>query len=284
MKCASLSLLQLSSDAQTVLVVRCRTTFIIRQYKMAQIRRSKGFQSGFSPFVETFEQRNCKGVLQTEMACFVEYGISMQHAGIIEVVGIIVFWGFVCLVYSAVVVKTHCVDEACYRHIFIFHPRRIDICFLFGNKQAVCRLICYGYTVRLVCCQTVGRLVTHNLCIVGTTAECLLIVKLFLVELSTFAACFSACQFFFFKCLVFLHGLDGELPCFDFLFTHFHFPVETYIVAMSKEYVLVVITIPILLKHSRYFTGSVIIIKTFRMSDIVIIGYTSVLRHFLMVG
>ena len=175
-------------------------------------------------------------------------------------------------------------DEACYRHIFIFHPRRIDICFLFGNKQAVCRLICYGYTVRLVCCQTVGRLVTHNLCIVWTTVESLLIVKLFLVELSAFATCFSACQFFFFKCLVFFHGLDGELPRFDFLLTHFHFPVETYIVAMSKEYVLVVITIPILLKHSRYFAGCVIVIKTFWMSDIVIICYTSILRHFLMVG
>ena len=53
---------------------------------------------------------------------------------------------------------------------------------------------------------------------------------------------------------------------------------------MGEEDVLIVVAIPVLLQHGRYFVGGETLGEKLRMLDVVIIGNTSVLRHLLVVG
>ena len=95
---------------------------------------------------------------------------------------------------------------------------------------------------------------------------------------------FSACPFLLKKSLVLLHRLNGKLACLYLLLTHLHLPVEAYVVSVGEEYVQVVVAVPVLLKHSRYLTCGIAVVETFRMGDVCVVCYTSVLRHFLMIG
>ena len=52
---------------------------------------------------------------------------------------------------------------------------------------------------------------------------------------------------------------------------------------MSEESMLIVVTIPVLLKVYWYFVGSESLVKCLRMNDIVVVGYTTIFSNLLMV-
>ena len=53
---------------------------------------------------------------------------------------------------------------------------------------------------------------------------------------------------------------------------------------MGKEYVLIVIAVPVLFEYGGDFVHGIVVIEGLRMRDILVVGYTSVFRHFLVDG
>ena len=50
---------------------------------------------------------------------------------------------------------------------------------------------------------------------------------------------------------------------------------------MCKEYVQVVVAVPVAFEHGRNLVGGIVVVETLRMLDVFVVGDTSVLGDFL---
>ena len=115
---------------------------------MAQFRGGEYLESRLCPFVESLEHCNRQGVLQRVVARLVVDGVAAQSEVHVIGVGIEVCWCLVSLVNPPVVVEAECVDEARYRHVFIFHPLLLLLPLSLQSSQTVgCRLPVHGDSV-----------------------------------------------------------------------------------------------------------------------------------------
>ena len=53
---------------------------------------------------------------------------------------------------------------------------------------------------------------------------------------------------------------------------------------MGKKDVQIIVSIPVLSQNGGNFVGGVVLVKRFGMGDVIVVGYSTVLGSFLMIG
>ena len=146
---------------------------------VSQIVGDISFQSGFSPFVEAFEQCNGEGVVQFIETCLV---VDRVVGKVIKRVRIISVGNVMGGIEPLVVVELERVDETRDGYIFRFVPERVFCSFLLNSHETVSLLcIADGDTLAL-CAYGIFRLVACDDCVLRTSFYGLLVVILVLVE------------------------------------------------------------------------------------------------------
>ena len=136
--------------------------------------------------------------------------------------------------------------------------------------------------------QRVGRFLASNLRVVRASGKlgciALLLTKIVFVKVLTVFLGLTLCFLLGFTLLLILLGLHRKLLGLDFFFRHLHFAVEAYAIALGEKYMLVVVAVPVLAQHRRNVRCCIVFGEQFGVGDIVVVGDTAVLRHFLVVG
>ena len=83
---------------------------------------------------------------------------------------------------------------------------------------------------------------------------------------------------------LFLLWFHGELSGFQLLVSHLYFPVETNVISVTQEKMLVVVTVPVLWQDCRDFIFRIAVLERLWMSDIFVVGDTAILCRLLMTG
>ena len=86
------------------------------------------------------------------------------------------------------------------------------------------------------------------------------------------------------RLLFVLLGFHGELPCGNLFFGHGYFSIKTDVVPMGKKDVQIVVPVPVFSQNGGNFVGGVVLVKRFGMGDVIVVGYSSILGSFLMIG
>ena len=130
-------LAQLSAYAQHMLVVFFETAFHGWQFIVTEVVAGESLQACLCPFIKTFKHGDGEGILHVPVLGLVVDGVAGQPACIVIFLQIIVGWGLISFVNTAIVVKLYRVDEARYRNIFALVEKRVFGIFLLDGKQTV---------------------------------------------------------------------------------------------------------------------------------------------------
>ena len=239
MQGAALRLGELTADAEVVLVVCCERALGVGQREVAQVGCSEHLYASLRPLVEAFEQRERERVLQAVVACLVVDGVAAVYAYVVVGVGVEVLRRFIRLIDAAIGVELCCVYDARYRHILGLHPHRVELCLRCAVVQTVSRFPAVDAdTSRIVDFFCSHRLFACNLCVVGTSAERLLLVFV-LVEVQALALSLTLRLLLFAQRLVLLLRLHSELAGCYLVVCHLHLLAEAEAVAMREEDMLI---------------------------------------------
>ena len=104
---------------------------------MTEVVAGESLQSCLCPFVETFKHGDGEGILHVPVLGLVVDGVAGQPACIVIFIQIIVGWGLISFVNTAIVVKLYRMDEARNRNIFALVEKRVFGIFLLDGKQTV---------------------------------------------------------------------------------------------------------------------------------------------------
>ncbi len=281
---ASLRLVQLSANAEVVLVVHVCAAVKCRQREMSEVRSGKDFESRFRPFVEAFEHGDCQGVFNRIILCHVKDGVTAEAVVHVEVVRVVVVRGIVRLVYSLVIVEFERMYETRHRHVFVFHPCRVGIACGVPGQETVCHCFSGNGDASAPVCLFSFRFVACHLCAVRPPGESLAAaVELFFVKRLAVLLGLLPCLFLVSLGFVLPLRLYREFPRPYLVVGHLHLAVEPHVVAVAEENVEVVVAVPVPLQHCGYVAFAEIVLEYFRMRDIPVVGYSAVLGHLLVV-
>ena len=245
MQCLALCLTQLGTECKVILfplIPKQQTILQFRHLICVVLVRNKCLQAGFYVFIEAFEQGQCQRVFDMlVLNLIVNRVVAIYQTLFIIGVLVIICWRAIGLIDVVVIADIECVDETGYRYVFAFH-RGIDR--ILNSLQSI---------------QTIDGSLTVNFYAggVGSYIE-RVSLWLFAYHLGSFGATGWLLGIFFFAqlflvgillllfCLVLLHRFLGKLAGLDFFVGHLNHAIETNVVTMTQEQVLVVVTVPVL--------------------------------------
>ena len=249
----------------------------------AVVGRDKRLQSGLHVFVEPFEQTDGEGVLDLHVLGHVVDRV-VAHDQPLFIIGVLVIavGDNIGLMDVAVVVPLEGVDETGDGHELVFHRGVDGILDGLGAQQTVERgLIVDLDTGGIDVLGSDGiehclRFGTHDTGIIGTAAR--LLVGLSARVVGVVAVLVVAGLAFF---LVFLRGL-GKLAGLDLLVGHLHLAVESDVIAVGEEEMLVVVAVPYIRQDRWNLVLGEVLRETLGVGDIGIVGDAAILFDLLV--
>ena len=204
----------------------------------------ESLQSCFHVFVETFEQRQSEGVLHLEVfRLVIDRIVAIRQTLRIVLVQIVARRGRVGLIDMIVVVQLEGVNETGDRHILTFHRGVDGILDGLQTIQTVDGCLTVYLNTGRVNSSVQGvfdtcRFFTHDLGTLRTSGRGFL--RWFLLVASTVLKF----VFPFFRFLL-LTRLLSKLLCLDLCLCHLHHPVESDVITVGEEDMLVIVSIPV---------------------------------------
>ena len=255
----ALGLVQLPADADVVLVPFAHDGPVgdvgheqVGHLEAPQFMSGKHLQPRLGIFVEPFEQGDGQRVAHLQHLRLVVDGVATVATigqALVIAVGIVALGCLVGLVDTVVAAEVERVDEARHRHVFALH--RV------GQRVG----------------QSLVVLLLRFQCFVGgrsVPGVALLLLPGFLFGLLP-------------RFLFLLRGVCKGARL-EFLLSEFHRAVEAHGIAVGEEEVEMVVAVPVALEHRGYLALGIRVAETLGVGDVVVVGDTAVLRHFLMVG
>ena len=244
---APLGLAEQSADGDVVLLPTAaggEASYGVDHLKIAVLVGDKHFEACLHIFVESFQQSDAEDILQHAVVRHVVDGV-IQFVCLVEIAVQIVFLGRgVCLVDMAVVVPFEGVEETGDGDELVFHGGIDGVLDGLGAHQTVERGLVFDLDaggIDGLCRQGVEqglRLCTHDTGVVRSAAGAPLGHLLLGRLLAVFKGLLGLALFLFF-----LRGL-GKLSGLDLLVGHLHLAVESEVITVGEEQVLVVVTVP----------------------------------------
>ena len=140
-------------------------------------------------------------------------------------------------------------DETRHWHILIFQPCRILLGFVGYSDEAVSCVLVADFDAAVSLDGIFWSCCCSNLSIIRSAGVSLRNFNIVLIYFFTNIFCFLHGFLLGLACIFLFLGCECKLTGLDLLRCHGHLAVEAYIITLGEEDVLIVVAVPVLLKH-----------------------------------